>query len=96
MTPNFSYFTTFTAHKTWTCRVSCIHVSTSKNLTEDECLDEFRFRKADIPRLSQALQIPDVISSHQGTICEGTERTVYAFEAVVLPFPIQRYGPLVR
>ena len=44
-----------------------------QNLTEDECLAEFRFRKTDIPRLSQALRIPDVIICHQGTICEGTE-----------------------
>ena len=34
---------------------------------------EFRLRKTDIPRLSQALRIPDVKICHQGTICEGTE-----------------------
>ena len=44
-----------------------------QNLTEDECLSEFRLRKADIPRLSQALRISDVITCHQGTICGGTE-----------------------
>ena len=44
-----------------------------QNLSEDECVAEFRFRKTDIPRLSQALWIPDVIICHQGTICEGTE-----------------------
>ena len=44
-----------------------------QNLTEDECMAEFRFRKTNIPRLSQALRIPDVIICHQGTICEGTE-----------------------
>ena len=64
-----------------------------QNLTEDECLSEFRFRKADIPRLSQALRIPDVINCHQGTINFVKE---LKFEAVVLPLPIQRHGPLVR
>ena len=33
-----------------------------ENLTKDECLSEFRFKIADIPRLSQALRIPAVIS----------------------------------
>ena len=37
-----------------------------QNLTEDECVAEFRSRKTDIPRLSQALRIPDVINCHQG------------------------------
>ena len=37
-----------------------------QNLTEDECVAEFRSRKTDIPRLSQALRIPDVIICHQG------------------------------
>ena len=37
-----------------------------QNLTEDERVAEFRSRKTDIPRLSQALRIPDVINCHQG------------------------------
>ena len=32
---------------------------------------EFRFKKADIPRLARALQIPDVIRCYQGTIAIG-------------------------
>ena len=47
-----------------------------KNFNEDECLTEFRFKKADIPRLAQALQIPDVIGCYQGTICDGIEHLV--------------------
>ena len=39
-----------------------------QNFNEDECLTEFRFKKADIPRLARALQIPDVIRCYQGTI----------------------------
>ena len=47
-----------------------------QNLNEDKCLPEFRFNKADIPRLSRALQIPDVIGCYQGTICDGIEHLV--------------------
>ena len=47
-----------------------------QNFNEDECLTEFRFKKADIPRLAQALQIPDVIGCYQGTICDGIKHLV--------------------
>ena len=47
-----------------------------QNFNEDECLTEFRFKKADIPRLARALQIPDVIGCYQGTICDGIEHLV--------------------
>ena len=42
-----------------------------QNFNENECLPEFRFKKADIPRLARALQIPDVIRCYQGTIATG-------------------------
>ena len=42
-------------------------------LSEDECLAEFRFKKADIPVLAEALQIPAVIRCNQGTVCDGVE-----------------------
>ena len=42
--------------------------------SEDECLAEFRFKKADIPVLAEALQIPAVIRFSQGTVCDGIER----------------------
>ena len=42
-----------------------------QNFNEGECLTEFRFKKADIPRLARALQIPDVIRCYQGTIASG-------------------------
>ena len=32
-----------------------------QNFNEDECLTEFRFKKADIPRLVRALQIPQIL-----------------------------------
>ena len=42
-----------------------------QNFNEDECLTEFRFKKADIPRLARALQIPAVIRCYQGTTATG-------------------------
>ena len=47
-----------------------------QNFNEDECLTESRFKKADIPRLARALQIPDVTGCYQGTICNGIEHLV--------------------
>ena len=41
--------------------------------SEDECWEEFRFKKADIPVLVEALQIPAVIRCNQGTVCDGIE-----------------------
>ena len=42
--------------------------------SEDECLAEFRFKKADIPVIAKALQISAVIRCSQGTVCDGIER----------------------
>ena len=42
-----------------------------QNFNENECLPEFRFKKADIPRLLRAFQIPDIIRCYQGTIATG-------------------------
>ena len=36
-----------------------------QNFNEDECLTEFRFKKADIPRLVRALQIPQILSTKE-------------------------------
>ena len=64
-----------------------------QNLTEDERVAEFRFRKTDIPRLSQALRIPDVIICHQGTICEGTEGLCMLLKRLCYPC---RYSDMVH
>ena len=64
-----------------------------QNLTEDKCLSEFRFKKADIPRLSQALRIPDVISCHQGTICDGTKGLCMLLKRLCYPC---RYSDMVH
>ena len=47
-----------------------------QNFNDGEFLTEFRFKKADIPRLAWALQIFDVIGCYQGTICDGIEHLV--------------------
>ena len=47
-----------------------------QNFNDGEFLTEFRFKKADIPRLARALQILDVIGCYQGTICDGIEHLV--------------------
>ena len=47
-----------------------------QNFNEDECLPKFRFKKADIPRLARALQIPDVIGCYQRKIWNGIEHLV--------------------
>ena len=59
------------AKKTFICHIICIPSSTFQNFNEDECLPEFHSKKADIPRLLRALQIPDDIRCYQGTIATG-------------------------
>ena len=42
-------------------------------MTESECLSEFRFRKRDIPILADVLGIPETIRREQGSTCDGLE-----------------------
>ena len=56
-----------------------------EDLNEDECLAEFRFKKADIPVLAEALQIPDVIRCNQGTVCDGVEGHCMLLKRVSYP-----------
>ena len=44
-----------------------------KNMTDDECWSEFRFRKHDIPRLRQALRIPGSIVTYNRLRLDGDE-----------------------
>ena len=62
--------------------MTCIHI-----LTEDECVAEFRLTKTDIPRLSQALRIPDFI------ICERTEGLRMLLKRLCYPC---RYSDMVH
>ena len=42
-------------------------------MTESECLSEFRFRKRDIPILADVLGIPETIRCEQRSTCDGLE-----------------------
>ena len=42
-------------------------------MTESECLSEFRFRKRDISILADVLGIPETIRCEQGSTCDGLE-----------------------
>lgn len=44
-----------------------------EDMSEAECLSEFRFRKDDIHILAEALDIPDQFICDQGSICDGIE-----------------------
>lgn len=63
------------------------------DLSEDECLSEFRFKKEDIPVLAEALQIPDVIRCSQGTVCDGEEALCMLLKRMCYPC---RYSDMVH
>ena len=42
-------------------------------MLEDECLSEFRFAKADIPRLAEVLRLPAKFTCSNGTTASATE-----------------------
>ena len=42
-------------------------------MTESECLSEFRFRKRDIPILADVLDIPETMRCEQGSTFDGLE-----------------------
>ena len=69
---NFCCYIIRIAQKTFVCHIIKMYpVFDLQNFNEDGCLTEFRFKKADIPRLARVLQIPDVIRCYQGTIATG-------------------------
>ena len=43
------------------------------DVDDSECLSEFRFRKSDLPVLSEALHLPYHFTRKQGAICSGIE-----------------------
>ena len=51
-------------------QVDCFNLD---DLTEAECLAEFRFQSSDIHVLANALDIPQTIVCDQGTVCDGIE-----------------------
>ena len=48
------------------------------DMDDSECLSEFRFRKSDLPVLSEALHLPNYFICQQGTICDGIEELCIA------------------
>lgn len=56
------------------------------------CLAECRFRKRDIPRLYNVLQIPDTISCSQRCVCDGIEGICMLLKCLSYPC---RYGDVI-
>ena len=61
-------------------------------MTESECLSEFRFRKRDIPILTDVLGIPETIWCEQGSTCDGLEGLYMVLRR--LSFPC-RYADII-
>ena len=57
-------------------------------MTESECLSEFRFRKKAI--LADVLGIPETIRCEQGSTCDGLEQFVWSFTLVRKKFRVSR------
>ena len=63
-----------------------------EELDESESLAEFRFGKRDIRILKEVLQIPDMITCSQRSVCDGLEG-LYAVGAAFIPMQIWRHDP---
>ncbi|XP_068734110.1 uncharacterized protein [Montipora capricornis] len=63
-----------------------------EELDESECLAEFRFRKRDIPRLYNVLQIPDTLTCNQRSVCDGVEGLCMLLKRLSYPC---RYGDMI-
>ena len=63
-----------------------------EELDESESFAEFRFGKRDIRILKEVLQIPDMITCSQRSVCDGVEG-LYAVEAASTPIKRWRHDP---
>ena len=63
-----------------------------EELDESESFVEFRFTKRDIRILKEVLQIPDMITCSQRSVCDGLEG-LYAVQAASIPMQIWRHDP---
>lgn len=67
-------------------------------MTESECLSEFRFRKRDFPILADVLGIPKTIRCEQGSTCDGLEGLCMVLRRLSFPcryadmIPSYKYG----
>ena len=59
---------------------------------ESESFAEFRFGKRDIQILKEVLQIHDIITCSQRSVCDGLEGP-YAVQAAFIPMQIWRHDP---
>ena len=58
-------------------------------MTDCECLAEFRFKKRDISLIAEVLGVPETIQCEQGSTCDGMEGLCMLLRR--LSFPC-RYG----
>ena len=63
-----------------------------EELNESESFAEFHFGKRDIRILKEVLQIPDMITCSQHSVCGGLEG-LYAVQAAFIPMQIWRHDP---
>ena len=61
-------------------------------LENDECLSEFRFHKRDIPLLADVLQVPDVTTCYQRSVCSGLEALCVVLKRLAYPC---RYADMI-
>lgn len=61
-------------------------------MDETECEENFRFEKGDIPRLAQALRLPDTFIGYQGTACKSVEGLCLQLRRLSYPC---RYADLI-
>ena len=54
-------------------------------LENDECLSEFRFQKRDFTLLVEVMQIPDVITCYQRSVCSGLEALCIVLKRLAYP-----------
>ena len=66
------------------------------DMDDSECLSEFRFRKSDLPVLSEALHLPNYFKCQQGTICYGIEGLCIALRRFVYPFRLSDLTPRLK
>ena len=62
-----------------------------EELDESESFAEFCFEKRDIRILKEVLQIPDMITWSQHSVCDGLG--LYAVQAAFIPMQIWRHDP---
>ena len=92
MMMNLLFCTTSLYRKTSTFRMIRTPQFDLEELVESESFAEFRFIKRDIRILKEVLQISDMITCSQRSVCDGLEG-LYAVQAAFIAVQIWRYEP---